>query len=105
MFFVRLPLLPEYAAHANDCGLVDQQLGSLVRGGSIQEEEVDAYKFTFSRRGEREGDRGRGWQGKYRVKEIGKGREWGGESGSEWGGGSGSWKEKGEGYKTYEFNS
>nr|XP_045601510.1 epoxide hydrolase 4-like isoform X1 [Procambarus clarkii] len=50
LLFVRLPLLPEIAASVNDVCLVDQLLGPLVRTKAITEDEVEAYKFTFSRR-------------------------------------------------------
>nr|XP_053639161.1 epoxide hydrolase 4-like isoform X2 [Cherax quadricarinatus] len=50
MLFVRLPLLPEVAAHVNDTYLVDKFFSDLVRSKAITEDEVEAYKFTFSRR-------------------------------------------------------
>ncbi|MPC85490.1 Epoxide hydrolase 1 [Portunus trituberculatus] len=51
LYFVRLPLLPEWAAHFSDNVMVDQMLAPLVAAKAVTEDEVDAYKFTFSRRG------------------------------------------------------
>ncbi|XP_042239026.1 epoxide hydrolase 4-like isoform X2 [Homarus americanus] len=50
LWFVRLPFLPEMAAQVNDVGLVDRLFSSLVKNKTITEEELEAYKFTFSRR-------------------------------------------------------
>lgn len=50
LYFVRLPLLPEWAAHFSDNVMVDQLLAPLVAAKAVTGDEVDAYKFTFSRR-------------------------------------------------------
>ncbi|KAK3860148.1 hypothetical protein Pcinc_033785 [Petrolisthes cinctipes] len=74
VFFVRLPFLPEFAAHANDRGLVDHQLGGLLKGGAILKEEVEAYKYTFSRRED--------WTGPmHHLRSLDLGRVWEGEEG------------------------
>lgn len=51
LYFVRLPYIPELAAHINDNVMIDQIFGPLVATKAITEDEVEAYKFTFSRRG------------------------------------------------------
>lgn len=50
LFFLKLPLLPEVVARVNDIGLVDRILKPLVKGNVLGEDEIEAYKFTFSRR-------------------------------------------------------
>ncbi|XP_037775166.1 epoxide hydrolase 4-like [Penaeus monodon] len=50
MFFLRLPVLPEIVAQANDSGLIDKMFQPLLKNKSVTEEEIEAYKFIFSRR-------------------------------------------------------
>ncbi|XP_042857346.1 epoxide hydrolase 4-like [Penaeus japonicus] len=50
MFFLRLPILPEIAARANDSGLIDKIFTPLLKTKAVTEEEIEAYKFMFSRR-------------------------------------------------------
>lgn len=50
LFFLKLPLLPEYAALLNDNDLIDKILKPLIRTKAVSEQEIEAYKFTFSRR-------------------------------------------------------
>lgn len=50
LFFVRLPVLPEVVAHLDDVCMVDSLLAPLVKNKAITDEEVEAYKFNFSRR-------------------------------------------------------
>ncbi|XP_071521988.1 uncharacterized protein [Panulirus ornatus] len=50
LFFVRLPVLPEVVAQLDDVCMVDSLLAPLVKNKAITDEEVEAYKFNFSRR-------------------------------------------------------
>ncbi|XP_069977595.1 epoxide hydrolase 4 isoform X1 [Penaeus vannamei] len=50
LFFLRLPILPEIAAHVNDSALIDKMFQPLLKNKSVTEEEIEAYKFIFSRR-------------------------------------------------------
>ncbi|XP_037800067.1 epoxide hydrolase 4-like isoform X2 [Penaeus monodon] len=50
LFFLQLPLLPEYAALLNDSDVIDRILKPLIRTKAVSEQEIEAYKFTFSRR-------------------------------------------------------
>ncbi|XP_050732401.1 epoxide hydrolase 4-like isoform X1 [Eriocheir sinensis] len=50
LYFVRLPYVPELAAHVSDNGMIDQMFSPLVAAKAITEDEIEAYKFTFSRR-------------------------------------------------------
>ncbi|KAK7083719.1 hypothetical protein SK128_020834 [Halocaridina rubra] len=50
LIFLKLPLLPEVAAHANDSGVIDKYLKKLVKTKAVDEEDVEAYKFAFSRK-------------------------------------------------------